>query len=126
MKNFILPALIVGSLTLFSFTKPVECGVQKIGGNLYSVTGEVSFSQEDQDLLKQSIMKAYKLTDLDFKNATDGNITLKASSGKAWISWHCFELFIINHLNIWDKATISDKDREVANQMAAVVQKYAK
>jgi len=126
MKKFILPALIVGSLTLFSFTKPVQCGVEKIGENNFNVYGQVDFSPEDAAFIQQTLQKAYDISDLDLKSSKDGNFTLQGKAGKSFVNWHLFELLIIRQVYEWDNVKISEADQASINKMSAILEKYGK
>lgn len=103
MKKFILPALIVGTLTLFSFTKPTGGGVQKIAKNLYLIEKGADINEEDANLINKSIQLAYKISDVELKQISSTGMDMKALAGKAIFSkkWNVLSL-LDEHFVVWD------------------------
>lgn len=124
MKKFILPALLVGSLTLFSFTKPTDAGVKRVAKNLFSVQRETAFSDCDRDLLNYAIKSTYKITDLQLEQAGSSGIELKQTAGKAIMSrvWINIAIMYENFV-VWDIA--SNSEVESYQKVIDVVEKYS-
>lgn len=123
MKKFILPALIVGSLTLFSFTKPVDGGVKRIAENLFSVERGTVFNECDRDLLNYAIQSTYQITDLELEKAGSAGIELKQTAGKAIMNRVWINLAIMyEHFVVWDLA--ANTEVESYAKVIAVVNKY--
>jgi hypothetical protein len=123
MKKLILPALLVGGLALLSFTKPVgDGGVKKIGNNLYEVSSNAKFSNEEQKQIIDLITKEYNLSDTQLKRAQVDGIILDVAD-RSWIFSKKFSLNVIEeHFLVWDSQTPAAKSSQ---PVINVLEKYA-
>ena len=115
MKKIILPALLVGGLTLFSFTKPTEGGVHATGKNLEQKATGLKYAQNltssndgAYDLKKTQLV--ISTTNDDVENMMKGNWIFKSKL--------TMSIFDANFIT-WETPTPAD-----GAQVEALVQKY--
>jgi hypothetical protein len=124
MKKFILPALVVGSLTLFSFTKPVDAGVKRVGKNLFQVDRTASFNECDKDMINYAIQSQYKISDLQLEQAGSAGIELKAQAGKIILNRVWLNLAVaFEQVVVYDVA--ANIEVESQKKLIEVVNKYS-
>lgn len=114
MKKFILPVLLISGLTLFSFTNPTEGGVRKIGKQLYEVEANTKFSESHKRTLNEIIVREYKLTDAQLRQAqTEEGIELSFLA-KGWIFKKKFSFMSMfdEQLIVWQEPSEPSKQIE--------------
>lgn len=121
MKRIILPALIVGGLTLFSFTSPTNGGVNNTGKNLQkSVTG-LHFEKFDNQQVKSLTEENYNLegTQLIGSHLKDG---IQSELRGKWIFISKFSLSIFSTTVINDSG---ETETIAAENVTEILKKYS-
>ena len=123
MKKVILPALLVGGLTLFSFTKSTNGGVTATGKNLEQNATGLQFAQQDQKQIKD-LAGNYDLskTQLVESHTKDG---IKDDMKRSWIFKSKFSLSIFDaNVIVWGDNTSTVP--QTATKALEVLGKYTK
>ncbi|MBC8643604.1 hypothetical protein [Flavobacterium lindanitolerans] len=127
MKKLVLTSLTCLSLTLFSFTKSTEAGVQRIGRDLYDVTRDTRFSSEDQTVINRTLQTKYNISDVELKRAmANGGMALQAQAGKAILNETWLNIALV-HKNfvVWDNARLSDAEMAEFTSLSRRIAAYA-
>ena len=122
MKKFILPALLVGGLSLFSFTKPTNGGVNTLGNEMQKSVVGLDF-KNDQEGIPQNLSNNYNLsqTQLIKSETKDG---IEDEMKRSWIfkSKLSMSFFDANFI-VWGEGTASTIE---AVKLLEVMSKYSK
>lgn len=119
MKKIILPALLVGGLTLFSFTKSTNGGVNAAGKNLEQKATGLKFAQQNNTFTK-NLGADYDLSKTELVESSTKN-GIKDEMKRSWIlkSKLSLSIFDANFL-FWDNST---GVQDVA-QVVKILEKY--
>jgi len=123
MKKIILPALLVGGLTLFSFTTPTNGGVNETGKSLQESTTGLKFAQQNNEQIKDLTAKNYDLgkTQLIGSHLKDG---IQSEIRGKWIFISKFSLTIFSTTVINDGG--GTETTTAASKVTDILDKYAK
>ena len=120
--KFILPALLVGGLSLFSFTKPTNGGVNTLGNEMQKSVVGLDF-KNDQEGITQNLSNNYNLsqTQLIKSETKDG---IEDEMKRSWIfkSKLSMSFFDANFI-VWGEGTASTIE---AVKLLEVMSKYSK
>lgn len=127
MKKLVLTSVVCLSLTLFSFTKSTEGGVQRVGRDLYNVTAEARFNSADQSLINKTLQTHYNISDVELRRAeANGGLTLEAKAGKAILqkTWIYIALVRENFV-VWDNARLTPAEQSEFTALSRKISAYS-
>lgn len=120
MKKIILPALLVGGLTLFSFTKSTNGGVNAAGKNLEQKATGLEFAQQNNKFNKD-LGGNYDLSKTELVESRTKN-GIKDEMKRSWILKSKLSLSIFDaNFIFWDNAVT---DVQGVAQVVKVLEKY--
>jgi|GEM_PF-5744470 len=127
MKKLVLSSVACLSLTLFSFTKSEDSGVQRVGRDLYDVTTEARFSQTDQGLINRTLQTKYNISDVELKRAVaNGGLKLQAQAGKAILDETWLNIALVHRkFVVWDNARLSELEAAEFASLSRSISTYS-
>jgi len=118
MKKIILPALLVGGLTLFSFTTTTGGGVNKVGSDLQQKTTGLKFTQEFNNLSGNE----YNLANTQLiESKTEKGVEKNMRGSWIFRSKLSLSFFDANFIT-WDDSTTTPRQ---AAKVVEILEKYS-